>query len=125
MKQETDDAPHEYLFWRSAPNAAVRWGKWKLWKVNNSDLDADEMGGGRLLPERDYPASSPLGQTTVLYDLTRDIGERTNLAEEYPEIVRQLEQKLNQWQSELQDPLWTSRRSTLHSLHGQTVQLFF
>ena len=55
---ETDAPPHEFLFWRSAPNMAVRWGDWKLWRVDRSERDLDEAmsAGGRLLPIVNYPA---------------------------------------------------------------------
>ena len=81
--------------------------------------------GGRRLPEIDYPGDSPLGQTTVLYDLSADVGEQANLAAEHPEIVERLDAELQAWNAELAEPIWKSRRATLHDLHGQMVQLFF
>lgn len=66
-----------------------------------------------------------MGQETVLYDLSMDIGERENLSEEHPEIVERLESKLEAWNAELAEPMWPSNRSTLHDLDGQMVQLFF
>ena len=126
LSGENGGPPHEFLFWRSKPNMAVRWGKWKMWKVNNTDLALDDMTiGGRRLPEIDYPGDSPLGQTTVLYDLSADVGEQANLAAEHPEIVERLDAELQAWNAELAEPIWKSRRATLHDLHGQMVQLFF
>jgi arylsulfatase A-like enzyme len=126
LRGETSDPPHEFLYWRSAPNHAIRWGKWKMWKVNNTDLAfGDPPPPSRLLPEVDYPIASPHGQTTVLYDLSADVSEQQNLADQHPEIVERLESELEAWASELAEPMWTSRRSTLDDLHGQTVQLFF
>lgn len=123
---EDPGAPHEFLFWRAQPNGAVRWGDWKLWKVNKSDLTyADFTLGGRRLPQVDYPGDSPLGQVTVLYNLSADVGEEQNLAEERPEIVRRLEAELEAWSAGLAEPMWPSNRSTLYQLHGQMVQLFF
>lgn len=125
LRGETGEPPHEFLFWRSAPNLAVRWGKWKMWRVDKSDLSEEDLAGGRLLPVVDYPPVSPHGQLTVLYDLSTDVGERKNLAAAHPEIVERLEAELEAWNAGLTDPLWTSRRSSIHELHGQMVQLYF
>jgi arylsulfatase A-like enzyme len=126
LKGENTAPPHEFLFWRSKPNMAVRWGNWKMWKVNNTDKVFDDMTvSGRRLPEEDFPGGSPMGQTTVLYDLSVDIGEQLNVAGEHPEIVQRLEAELKAWDSELAEPIWKSQRSTLADLHGQMVQLFF
>ena len=123
---EDSETPHEYLFWRAKPNMAVRWGKWKMWKVNKSDKTFDDFSvGGRRLPQIDYPGDSPLGQMTVLYDLSADIAERRDVSGDHPEVVEQLETRLSEWNAELAEPLWPSNRSTLHELHGQMVQLFF
>ena len=126
LRGEKDSSPHEFLFWRSMPNMAVRWGKWKLWKVNKSDKTYDDLTiGGRRLPQVDYTGNSPLGQLTVLYDLSADVGEQENLVGEHPEIVERLESALEAWNGDLAEPLWPSNRSTLYKLHGQMVQLFF
>lgn len=126
LRGETSDPPHEFLFWRSKPNMAVRWGNWKLWKVNKSDKTVDDVTlGGNRLPQVDYASDSPLGQMTVLYDLSADISEQQNVADQHPEVVERLETELEAWNSELAEPMWPSNRSTLHELHGQMVQLFF
>ncbi|MCB1021813.1 MAG: sulfatase-like hydrolase/transferase [Bryobacterales bacterium] len=123
---ETAGAPHEYLFWRAKPNIAVRWGNWKMWKVNKSNQKlADMTVGGERLPEIDFPGDSPLGQMTVLYDLSADISEQKNLAAERPDIVEKLDAELAKWNAQLAEPLWPSNRSTLYELDGQMVQLFF
>jgi len=97
-----------------------------MWKVNKTDLSFDNINlDTRRLPQVDYPGDSPMGQMTVLYDLSVDIGEQTNVADQYPEIVERLERELQSWNSELAEPIWLSNRSTLHKLHGQMVQLFF
>ena len=103
---------------------AVRWGQWKLWKVDKAGQEPGERLGA-LLPEVDYPPVSPNGQLTVLYDLSADIGEQQNLAEARPEIVERLEGELQRWSAELAEPLWTSRRSTLDRIHGEAIQLYF
>ena len=124
---EAEAPPHEFLFWRSAPNVAVRWGDWKLWRVDRSGRDLDEVTGApaRLLPLVNYPPVSESGQITLLYDLAADIGERENLAELHPEVVTRMEAELAAWSSGLAEPMWPSTRSTLDTLDGQTIQLYF
>ena len=127
LRGEETAAPHEYLFWRSLPNAAVRSGKWKLWRVDLTDQDPTSVLslGGRLLPEQDYPPVSVHGQITVLHDLEADIGEQVNVADQHPKVVERLETALASWEAELAEPMWTSRRSTLAELHGEAIQLYF
>ena len=72
-----------------------------------------------------YPAVSPSGQTTLLYDLATDIGERENVAEDHPEVVERMEAELAIWSSGLAEPMWPSTRSTLDTRDGQTIQLYF
>ena len=121
----TTAKPHEFLFWRSAPTAAVRWRNWKLLKVNRSDLPESALSDIKLLPSVPRGRASPLGQMTVLYDLDTDAGERRNLAHRLPAVVAYMEVRLQDWLAELEDPMWPSHRSTLHTLHGERVQLFF
>ena len=125
LRGEIDAPPHEFLFWRSAPNMSVRWGKWKLWKVDLSNLTEEEIAGGRLLPEVDYPPTSPNGQMTVLFDLFADVGEQENLADAHPDVVTRLEAELAAWNAQLAEPMWTSRRSTIDELDGRMIQLYF
>jgi arylsulfatase A-like enzyme len=126
LRGEDPGPPHDFLLWRAKPNMAVRWGKWKMWKVNKTDLSLDTLNlKTRRLPSVDYPGDSPLGQMTALYDLSVDIGEQTNVVDQYPEIVERLEKELQNWNSELSEPIWPCKRSTLYELHGQMVQLFF
>ena len=73
--------PHEGLFWRQDLNWAVRSGNWKL------TYAADRYW---------------------LYDLSKDIGEQTNLAESHPEKIRQLTKQYEQWDSRNTDPAWPS-----------------
>ena len=126
LRGETEDPPHEFLFWRSKPNVAARWGNWKLWRVNKTDLTEEHLTvGGRRLPQVEFGGDSPMGQLTVLYDLAADIGEGKNVALEHPEVVQRIEAEIAAWTSELADPMWLSNRSTLYDLHGETIQLFF
>ena len=49
---------------------------------------AIRMGHWKLIPGTAAPAKN--AQTSQLYDLDTDLGETTNLADQHPEIVKQL-----------------------------------
>ncbi|MDD6540831.1 MAG: DUF4976 domain-containing protein, partial [Prevotella sp.] len=64
---------HDHLYWEfheQGGKQAVRWGKWKLVKLQVSH------------PER---------TVTELYDLTTDIHEDHNVAAEHPDVVKHME----------------------------------
>lgn len=63
-------SPHEAFFYRTR---AVRKGKWKL-----------HLNG------RSTVKGQPVGKLPALYDLSTDIAETTNLADQHPEIVAEL-----------------------------------
>lgn len=77
---EKKAAPHDTLFWRSGDRYAVRSGNWKLVK--------------------------PRAGGTELYDLSNDIGESKNLAEEKPAVVAQLNKALAEWEKDMVPPKW-------------------
>lgn len=67
---------HEYLYWafyEQGGKQAVRWGQWKGVRRNVGK----------------HPESRP-----ELYDLTTDLEERNNLADQYPEIVKTIEDQM-------------------------------
>ena len=64
-------SPHEYLFWEHMKHEAVRHGKWKLVASRRGNWE--------------------------LYDMENDRTELNNLADKYPEIVRRLKAKYEQW----------------------------
>ncbi|MDN5202143.1 arylsulfatase [Fulvivirgaceae bacterium BMA10] len=70
---------HEYLYWES-PNGwvAVRSGNWKIVKR-----------GKIMSPSTRRTMGKPSGEFE-LYNLAEDLGEKTDLAAEYPEIVERL-----------------------------------
>jgi len=73
--------PHERLFWRSGPRHAVRKGQWKLVRM----ADDDE-----------------------LYDLESDPQESRNLAQDNPQILKDLQEEYNRWDAKMIPPLWGS-----------------
>jgi arylsulfatase A-like enzyme len=76
-------SPHDTLFLpgMSRDQAAIRKGDWKL-LAKASDVDAEEAD------------DQPTGKGVALYNLATDIGERTNVAEQHLDIVKELEAKL-------------------------------
>lgn len=82
LSEKSSRPPHEFLFWSNGPNKAVRHGKWKMVKA---------------------------GAHTWLFDLSKDIGEKTNLSRKHPDTVEQLEKALKKWQSEMSPPAWPSK----------------
>ncbi len=69
------------LFWRSDFNRAVRFQQWKL-------LHNKQTG------------------SLHLFDLSRDIGERQNIAQQHPDVVARLMKLINEWESELRPAKW-------------------
>ncbi len=73
LGNQSDQKNHEYLYWEfheRGGRQAVRMNDWKGVKYN-------------VLKNPDAPLE--------LYDLSKDIGEKNNVADEYPEIIKQME----------------------------------
>ncbi|ULT25438.1 hypothetical protein KUH03_42835 [Sphingobacterium sp. E70] len=64
------------LFWERAGNKAVRYGKWKLVSLFKE------------------------GNKPQLYNIDEDRGENRDLADQYPEIVKDLEARYTVWAKE-------------------------
>lgn len=120
--------PHDYLFWRSGPNWAVRDQRWKLIRYNRTDFTGKDLDrSGRLEPpEGGWSNDSPKGQLTLLYDLTNDPSETVNYAASRPAEVQRLTDAWAKWNTRnAPTPILPAYRSTLTELHGETVQLVF
>jgi arylsulfatase A-like enzyme len=78
-------APHAQLYWRFGPQWAIRQGNLKLLKLADGE------------PQ--------------LFDLSNDLGEKTDLAAAQPERVKELEKSYTAWDSELAKPLWQPARN--------------
>jgi arylsulfatase A-like enzyme len=85
--------PHEFLFWRFGPQMAVRKGDWKL-------SLAARLGGGQ---RRRRPNRSAERQ---LYNLAQDIGEKKDVSAEHADVVKELTDAWEKWNSELMAPRW-------------------
>lgn len=91
LNGEKKDPPHAALFWRFGPQVAVRAGDWKLVK-------AAEFRKGRK-GESDIDGA-------LLFNLKDDVGEKTDLAANDPEKVKELAALWEKWNSELVAPTW-------------------
>ncbi|MCY3620696.1 MAG: sulfatase-like hydrolase/transferase [Gammaproteobacteria bacterium] len=121
-------APHDYLYWRSGPNWAVRDQRWKLIRYNRTGFARQDLDrSGRLIPpDGGWPNDSPHGQVTLLYDLANDPSESINYAAGRPELVERLTKAWERWNGEnAPEPILPAYRSTLGETHGETVQLVF
>jgi hypothetical protein len=82
---EKTDAPHEALYWRFGQQIAIRKGDWKLVKAPGGGAEAGEKGGVATT------------QGAQLYNLAKDLGEQTNLADKEPEKLKELAADWDAW----------------------------
>jgi arylsulfatase A-like enzyme len=90
-------APHEILFFRNGPNSAVRKGNWKLIQI---------------------------GDSSRLYDLAKDLGEKTNVAAAHPEVVKELRAAWGAWNAEMVAPLWEPHGKPKIPVNGETIEWY-
>lgn len=81
---KTTKAPHDKLYWRFGRQWAIRDGDWKL----------ESNGDGK--PE--------------LYNLSSDIGEKTDLAEKNPDRVKAMQSAYDAWNAQLIPPKWSRQK---------------
>ena len=84
LQGDVDERPHQTLFWKRDVRATIRDGDWKLLRFPDRPVE--------------------------LYDLTEDIGEQENLADQYPDIVSDLYKKLFAWELTTERPRWLLQR---------------
>ena len=91
-------SPHEdYLINVEAFRGAVRKGDWKLVKI-------------ALLPGK-----------TELFDLSKDPGEQNNVADQFPEIVSDLEARLVAYAGQAKRSEWIKAQSAFLGAQGKTI----
>lgn len=89
LKGETDDEPHNELFWRLGKRAALRMGDWKI--TNNATSNSKE-------PKWE------------LYNLKEDLAELNNLAKMNSGQLRELADRFDVLSSEMIAPIWSPKR---------------
>ena len=97
MLRDESECTHEYIFWEMEDQTAVRYGDFKL--VINGHLTEDE---GVFAP-------------VWLSDLSKDPGEKNNIAEEYPELCEKLKKAALEWRARLEDN-WDKNYAKNYSL---------
>jgi arylsulfatase A-like enzyme len=86
-------APHEALYWRFGEQIAIRMGDYKL--VKGAGMASVKAGAGTASTEG-----------AELYNLTKDIGEKENLAAKEPEKFKQLAAAWDTWNAGNVEPAW-------------------
>lgn len=95
---EGKPSPHEdVLINAEAFRGAIRKGNWKLVKI-------------ALLPGK-----------TELFDLSKDPGETTNVADQHPEVVRDLEARLIAYAKEQKPSKWLMAQPTFLAAQSKTI----
>jgi arylsulfatase A-like enzyme len=95
---EGGPSPHEEILVNVEPfRGAIRKGQWKLVKIP-------------LLPGR-----------TELFDLAHDPGEQSNVADRYPEIVAELEARLEAYAREAKPSEWIKAQPAFLGAQGETI----
>ena len=100
IKGESEQSPHEaYYFYYGKQLQAVRSGKWKLHFPHGYRTMAGKPGGTGGVPNRYSQARIELS----LFDLSSDIGESRNVAEQHPDVVKRLQKLGDKMRKELGD----------------------
>ncbi len=77
---QTQEPPHETLYWRFLSQQAIRFSGWKL--------------------------VTPKGSDTELYKIADDPNETRNVIKESPEVAERLQKQFDTWAAELPPPQW-------------------
>ena len=94
LRGESVGDPHEYLYWRSGPNGAIRKGKWKLLIGDNFER---------------------------LYDLETDPGESNDRAAAESTVAIELREAFRKWNAQLPDPRKATRKVTT-AFNGDQIE---
>ena len=92
---EKSGTPHDALYWRFGQQIALRAGDWKIVK-------------GAGMPGVGAPAAAGKASTegAELYNVTKDIGEKENLAAKNPEKLKELASMWDKWNAGNIDAAW-------------------
>jgi arylsulfatase A-like enzyme len=99
LLEENGKSPHEALyFWWDRELQAVRSGQWKLHFPHSYRTLKDKPGADGK-PGESVQAKIELS----LFDLSQDIGEKVNVAQKHPEVVKRLQALAEEARKELGD----------------------
>ena len=105
-KGETDKSPHEayYFYYKKNEMHGVRYKNWKLYFPHTyRSLNGRTGGMDGYKIEYDYDNKV---EKIELYDLTSDISETLDLADQHPEIVKKIKSLADNMRKELGDKLY-------------------
>lgn len=104
LKGTTQESPQEayYFYYRVNELHGVRYGKWKLYFPHNYRTMEGQQPGKDGLPGNYIHLDV---KEIELYDLSNDLGETTNVASDYPEVVEKIKQLANAMRYKLGDSL--------------------
>ena len=104
LKGDSKESPQEayYFYYRVNELHGVRYGKWKLYFPHNYRTMEGQQPGKDGLPGNYVHLDL---EEIELYDLSEDLGETTNVAAEYPEVVEEIEQLADTMRKKLGDSL--------------------
>jgi arylsulfatase len=89
---------HDFLYWQFGSSYAVRKGKWKLVHAHpNPRAGIDYFNDTDELKQEDQKQ-----RQWELYDMESDRTEMNDLAERYPELVKQMAQAWDQWNKRME-----------------------
>lgn len=103
LKGEANANPRDHLFYYFNKNSleAVREGSWKLVLPHHYTSNENTLPGSDGWPGKTHRDSTGL----ALYDLRRDPGERYDVKDQNPEVVKRMQQLVEQAREDLGDDL--------------------
>ncbi len=109
IKNAKADPPHQQFQWKNGVSWAIRQGPWKLLGYPNDTSDK-----GSLDPDKDQ---------LFLVNLEQDSTEMTNLAQQYPNKVKELTEAYLQWEYASPEDLPKKRTKIPNKAFGQSLTL--
>jgi len=104
LSGDSKESPQEayYFYYRVNELHGVRYGKWKLYFPHNYRTMEGQQPGNDGLPGNYVHIDL---KEIELYDLSRDLGETSNVAGENPEVVEKIKQLADTMRKKLGDSL--------------------
>ncbi|MCZ6673667.1 MAG: sulfatase-like hydrolase/transferase [Verrucomicrobia bacterium] len=103
---ENQSAPHEWLCWQNRTRAVRTPGGYVLPNIKEKEhSSAIRKGKWKMVRLAELLDSDKPPPPWQLFDLSKDIEERNNVADAHPEIVMELDNLFNSWRSSMHPSL--------------------